>query len=479
MSGAVPKAPDVSPAAALQVTMLREDDTLQRVADAVVNGLGFGVAVVNLVIDADTVEVVAVAGSAEAREVLLGTHNSITSWEARLAGSESWGMLRFDDHRSASPDPPEMVSWVPDLPVPSPRDSLDGWHPDDALYAPLFDPDQTLLGVLSVDLPPGARRPDRSLCRSLEALAITAALAIGHARLHQRARASEQLLRTLLDSSPLGLALLDRDRHAVTVNPAFARLVGDHAEHVIAMAFTPAVADQPAAPDAGEGEAHEDRTDHELRLQVEGAGETSRWLRVRVVELVEETHEATHLLEVEDVTERRQTDRRLRYQAQHDPLTGLPNRAALLGRLERALGDHAVDGALFATLYCDLDAFKSVNDSFGHPVGDTYLQAVAARLQSRLRDGDVLGRFGGDEFVVVTGPLESAAAAAALADRLVGAVAETLQVHGESFLPSISVGVALVSGAQESADRMLQRADLALYEAKRTGGGTWRFHAPG
>lgn len=441
-------------------------DTLQRVADAVVDGLGFGVAVVNLVVGDDVLEVVAVSGSDDARETLLGTHNSITSWRARLAGSEPWGMLRFENHRTAPPDAPGMVSWVPDLPTPSPGDPPEAWHPDDALYAPLYDPDQRLLGVLSVDLPPGARRPDRSLCRSLEALAIMAALAIEQAGLHQRARASEQLLRTLLDSSPLGLAMLDRERHPVTVNPAFVSLVGEHVDQVVTAAF--GGAGQRLAEGARAG-------DRDVRLA--GRGGRGRWLRTRVVELVEETHDATHLVEVEDVTERRGAARRLRFQAEHDALTGLPNRAALLDQLERALVAQAVEGRSFAALYCDLDRFKPVNDTHGHPVGDVYLQAVASRLQRRLRDPELLGRFGGDEFVVVTGPLESADVAGAMAERLVEAAAETLYVDQLRFEPSISIGIAVVDGPGQTADQVLRRADVALYAAKRAGGGTWRFHA--
>lgn len=446
---------------------------LQRVADAVVEGLGFGVAVVNVAVAnvavaGDVFEVVAVAGSAEARETLLGSRNSRDAWQALFDESESWGLLRFHHHDRAAVARRWVVSWTPGLPVPSPREAPEAWHPDDALFAPLYDSAQVLLGVLSVDVPPGAHRPSAALCRSLEALAITAALAIEQATLHQRARASERLLRTLLDSSPLGLALLDQQRRPITVNPAFVSLAGDQAGAVVAAAFSAATV--PARTTDGGGR------DGDREVQVAGRGAASRWLRVRLVELAEDSEQATHLVEVEDVTERRRAARRLRFQAEHDALTGLPNRSALLDQLARALVSQVGDGRPFAALYCDLDRFKPVNDTHGHPIGDAYLQAVASRLQGRLRDGDVLGRFGGDEFVVVTAPLESVEVVAAMADRLVAAVAETLRVDDLRFVPSISIGVALVEGTYETADQVLRRADSALYEAKRAGGGAWRLH---
>lgn len=443
--------------------MISADDvTLQRVADAVVDVLGFGAAIVNLARpEAGVLEVVAIAGPQAARDKLLGVRIATGVWLDELERSEPWGQLRFLGGSDPDDGFPAYGVWTPTTLVAS--DDPDAWQPGDELYAVLRSGSGELLGALSVDLPPEGRRPDARLCRALEALAMTASLVIEQTRLHQRARASAQLLRTLLDSSPLGLALLDRDGRPVTVNPAYEQLVDGASEQVVAAAFAHGVQEVPSLI----------RRDDGGELLIDADTDRRRWLRARIVALAEESDHATHLLEVEDVTERRRTARRLRYQAEHDPLTRLPNRAQVLDALERALVTHAVDGQPFAVLYCDLDRFKSVNDVHGHPAGDGYLRAVSQRLVARLREGDVLGRFGGDEFVVVSAPLEAPEVAEVMAARLVEAVGEPLEVRGEVYVPSISVGVALVTGAEESADAVLQRADRALYEVKRAGGNAW------
>ncbi len=448
--------------------MISADDvTLQRVADAVVDVLGFGAATVNLARpEAGVLEVVAIAGPQEARDKLLGVRIPTEVWLDELERSQPWGQLRFFAAGQPAGGFPAYGVWTPTTVAAS--DDPGSWQTGDELYAVLRSRDGELLGALSVDLPPEGRRPDAKLCRALEALVMTASLVIEQTRLHQRARASAQLLRTLLDSSPLGLALLDRAGRPVTVNPAYEQLVDGASEQVVAAAFAHGVQAVPSLTRRDDG--------GELLIDGGGDGDRRRWLRARVVALAEESDHATHLLEVEDVTERRRTARRLRYQAEHDPLTRLPNRAQVLDALRRALASHAVDGRPFAVLYCDLDRFKSINDVHGHPAGDGYLLAVSQRLSSRRREGDVLGRFGGDEFVVVSAPLETPEVADAMAARLVEAVGEPLEVHGEVYVPSISIGVALVTGTDDTADGVLQRADRALYAVKGAGGNAW--HRP-
>lgn len=195
--------------------------TLDLLAQTIVQALGFGVAVVNLARPDGSQEVVAVAGPVEAQRSLHGNVDSADVWERLLATSESWGRLRFLDHTNDSVEAMEVLSWVPDIEV---SEEADAWHPEDALFAPLYAGDGSMLGVLSVDLPRDGKRPGQGTRDALEAFAISAALAIEHATLRSRAEESEKRYQLLATSDPLtGLGnrsmLLDRLRHAVDRRP--------------------------------------------------------------------------------------------------------------------------------------------------------------------------------------------------------------------------------------------------------------------
>ncbi|GLL02264.1 GGDEF domain-containing protein [Dactylosporangium matsuzakiense] len=166
------------------------------------------------------------------------------------------------------------------------------------------------------------------------------------------------------------------------------------------------------------------------------------------------------------VREQERAEERMRWQAHHDPLTGLANRAVLTDRLE-ALTDN---GSPAAVLYLDLDGFKAVNDGHGHEAGDAVLRAVAARLLTLVRGGDLVARLGGDEFVVLAPGLD-AAGASALAARVVDQVARPVPIGPATFAVGASVGVAVLSGTG-GADA-LRAADTAMYQAKRRGRGRW------
>src|SRR4051794_19686583 len=161
--------------------------TLRAVVDGVVEGLGFGVAVVNLVQDDGSVEVVTVAGPAEASEALLGQSSDLATWEQEIDRAKPLGQLRY--LASTEPDNEAITSWVPDIPV---SDDPDAWHPLDALFAPLYSISGKLVGVLSVDLPASGRRPDDVQRALLEMFATQAGIAIDNARLMARVRASEE-----------------------------------------------------------------------------------------------------------------------------------------------------------------------------------------------------------------------------------------------------------------------------------------------
>ena len=183
------------------------------------------------------------------------------------------------------------------------------------------------------------------------------------------------------------------------------------------------------------------------------------------------------LLALEDVTERRRAEARIAHQAQHDPLTGLPNRALFGTRLEAALA-RAAGGEAAALLCLDLDRFKAVNDTLGHGAGDALLRAVAGRLLAQAREGDTVARLGGDEFAIIQTGLAHTADAEALAARLIEVLAAPYELHGERAIIGASIGIALLPQDGAAAGELLRHADLALYRAKAEGRNCARRFAP-
>jgi len=177
-----------------------------------------------------------------------------------------------------------------------------------------------------------------------------------------------------------------------------------------------------------------------------------------------------------DITLWKRSQDRMEHLAHHDALTGLPNRLMLRARLEHAVSKARRDKAQGAVLFLDLDRFKQVNDTLGHPAGDALLIAVAKRLRERLRDSDTLARLGGDEFVILIEDLTERSQAAALAQELIARLSEPFDLPG-GHVARIggSIGIALFPVDGTAPDELIQRADVALYESKQGGRGTYRF----
>jgi len=179
-----------------------------------------------------------------------------------------------------------------------------------------------------------------------------------------------------------------------------------------------------------------------------------------------------------DITERKRAEERIRHLAQHDQLTGLPNRGLLQDRLRQALALTPRGGSCIGLLLLDIDCFKDVNDTLGHPAGDWLLRAVAERLGAAIRHGDTLARLGGDEFAVLQPCLDGPGCAAALAQRLIETLAPPFRLEAQEVHVSASVGVALFPHHCDHADGLVRKADLALYRAKRDGRGRFRLFEP-
>jgi len=174
--------------------------------------------------------------------------------------------------------------------------------------------------------------------------------------------------------------------------------------------------------------------------------------------------------------ERRRSEERIGHMAHHDELTGLPNRALLTDRMAQALARSHRTGRAMALLFLDLDGFKFVNDSFGHPVGDAFLIAVAARLSAVVREGDTVARLGGDEFVMMLLDLERAEDAVKAAQKICTALAPPLRVGDRSLQARVSIGISVYPGDGTSGDMLLHHADVAMYRVKQQGGNAYRCY---
>jgi diguanylate cyclase (GGDEF)-like protein/PAS domain S-box-containing protein len=184
------------------------------------------------------------------------------------------------------------------------------------------------------------------------------------------------------------------------------------------------------------------------------------------------------VVNLRDVTDRKRFEEQLAHQALHDALTGLPNRSLLLDRLAQALARAERAGTEVAVIFCDLDRFKLVNDSLGHEVGDRVLCAVARRLERTVRPGDTVARFGGDEFVILCEGLARSTDVAGIAERIQRALGEPIEVAGEEFFASASMGVALRSHCEGDAESLIRDADTAMYRAKEQGRGRFEIFDP-
>jgi diguanylate cyclase (GGDEF)-like protein len=176
----------------------------------------------------------------------------------------------------------------------------------------------------------------------------------------------------------------------------------------------------------------------------------------------------------EDITERRRSEAKIAHLARHDIVTSLPNRVMFREQLEQAFATLQQDQS-FSVLCLDLDHFKQVNDTLGHPVGDRLLQAVATRLTACVTESDLVARIGGDEFAIVQRAVERPEKSSRLAARIVDAISAPFDIDGKHVVIGTSIGIALAPADGRDPDQLLKNADMALYLAKTDGRGTHRF----
>jgi diguanylate cyclase (GGDEF)-like protein/PAS domain S-box-containing protein len=288
---------------------------------------------------------------------------------------------------------------------------------------------------------------------------------------------SESLLQTAVRSAAIGMALTDVHGSFLMVNPALARLLRYDEEwllsHEIGDVLEPGALESVLV--ARQSLLDRDIEAYEDELPLRRADGEQVWARVSAVLIRGEDDQVLSiLLQIADVTAEHAAQAQLSYQAFHDALTGLRNRAWILDVLEVDLAEAARNGGRVGVFFIDLDNFKLVNDSLGHQAGDEVLMAVADRLQSSLRPGDRVGRFGGDEFVVVVPQVAALRDIEHVAERISSTIAQELTVQGHRIVPTASMGIAL-SGEHSTASSLLRDTDSALFRAKDAGRARWHF----
>ncbi len=291
----------------------------------------------------------------------------------------------------------------------------------------------------------------------------------------QRLAAKNAQLDAALSNMVQGLCLYDADQRIIVANKRYAEIYG-LPEHLVAPGTR--------LRDVLEARvANNVYSDQEAREVVETglakfreyvseivALQDGRYISVVRRPLADGGLISTH----EDVTDRKKADAQIAHMAMHDTLTGLPNRVLLRERLERAT--KRVTSTHFLAVHClDLDRFKTVNDTLGHPMGDALLRAVSERLQGCVRGSDSVARLGGDEFAVLQTGIVEPSQAAALAERLIAALSEPFEIDGHRIVIGVSVGIAVAPFDGCDGTTLLKNADLALYCSKSEGRGRYRY----
>jgi diguanylate cyclase (GGDEF)-like protein/PAS domain S-box-containing protein len=181
---------------------------------------------------------------------------------------------------------------------------------------------------------------------------------------------------------------------------------------------------------------------------------------------------------IADITERKRLEEEIRHMANHDALTGLPNRRLFMELLRFGLAEARRNNKKAALLFLDLDRFKEINDTLGHEVGDQLLQLAAGRFKAAIRDSDFVARIGGDEFSILLGGLEQRDGITGIARKILDSFRDTCVVAGHELLVTISMGISVYPDDGEEIDVLFRYADIALYSAKEGGRNTFAYYAP-
>ena len=297
-------------------------------------------------------------------------------------------------------------------------------------------------------------------------------------RSEQELKRTKTFLDTVVENVPVTIIVKEvPDHRYVLINRAGEKFFGIPREQIIGRTVAEVFSQETAASIIENDEVvlqSGQETFFDVHPVATPGGQT-RIARSHRLPMVDENKQVRYLLGVvEDVTERKRAEARIEHLAHHDPLTNLPNRAALNECLASMLERSAAAGESFAVLCIDLDRFKEVNDVFGHSVGDAMLLEIGRRLQ-KVAGGAFVGRIGGDEFIIIAADGDQPAGAEKLSDELLASTDDEMEIAGNSLRMGLSIGVAIYPSDGQDEATLIANADAALYRAKAEGRGTMRF----
>ncbi len=285
-------------------------------------------------------------------------------------------------------------------------------------------------------------------------------------------------LRSLVDHTPVLVSMQDLDGHIHLINRSFTAVLGMREDDVLGkpmgQIFPPALAQRLA-------ESHREVLDRgepdQLEIEMthpDGALHTYQLVKFPLRYLDTDVLFGIGGFAI-DITALKKAEERIRHAAQHDPLTGLPNRALVYEVGSQMISASHRHGRMLAVMFFDLDRFKPINDTYGHRVGDLMLQEVARRLQGSVRSSDLVGRLGGDEFVAVLTDLGSAAHLDGIASHLLQRLSEPYQIEALELHTSPSIGISIYPGDGSGVDSLIRQADEAMYFAKTSGRNNYQY----
>lgn len=288
------------------------------------------------------------------------------------------------------------------------------------------------------------------------------------------------LYKRALDASYNGVVIADanaEDMPIVYVNKSFERITGYYASEVLGKncRFLQCKAQDDSARQIMRT-ALSTKSDCHLVLQNVRKDGSVFWNNLYLSPVPDDSGQVNYYIGIQnDITEQKRYEAELEYNASHDLLTGLPNRALLQDRLSQSCQTSQRHGRSVAVLFIDLDGFKLVNDSLGHATGDILLIEVAARINRQIRPGDTLARLGGDEFVAVLADLAHEEDVVLVAERILEEITKVFAIHEHEIHLTASIGISLSDGNVDDPMQLIQQADLAMYRAKAMGHNTYQW----
>ena len=294
----------------------------------------------------------------------------------------------------------------------------------------------------------------------------------------ERRQAEEQLRLAfeVINHTSEGVMVSDAQHRIISINPALERMIGLRNAQIVGRPsglFLRAIDDASFAA-VNDALVYGKPWQGEIRLKKKTGRSMHSWASIAVVR--DAAHRVKHHVAVfSDMTERKEAQERIEFLAHHDPLTGLPNRLLLRDRVVQALAQAARMQSQVALMFLDLDRFKTINDSLGHPVGDALLKEVVERLKACVRDSDTISRQGGDEFIILLNDVRDSEAVARIAEKIHLRMTEPVTLGKHVLTTSFSIGIALGPDDASDFDTLLQKADTAMYHAKEAGRNSHRF----